>query len=150
MDVFEALLVGRRLLLWTNVQPRMARSMASGFLERAPFSRLGIDQPPAEVVGQSRHHLILQLEEIGYVLLEAVGPKMRAGFRVDKLRVDAHAVLIALHRAFEHVADAEFLADLLGVDALAFEGEGGVAGDDEAAFDARKSVVRFSVTPSAK
>ena len=99
---------------------------------------LGVDQPPTQVVGQSRHHLILQLEEIGHVLLEPVGPQMRARFGVDELRVDAHPVLIALHRAFEHIANAELLADLLGVDALALEGEGRVAGDDEAALDARK------------
>ena len=63
---------------------------------------------------------------------------MRAGFRVDELRVDAHPVLVALHRAFEHIADAKFLADLLGVDALALVGEGGVARDHEAVADARE------------
>ena len=63
----------------------------------------------------------MQLEQVGYVLLEAVGPQMRARLRVDQLGVDPHAVLVALHRAFEHVANAEFLADLLGVDGLALE-----------------------------
>ena len=63
---------------------------------------------------------------------------MRADLRVDQLRVDAHAVLVALHRAFEHIANAEFLADLLGVDGLALEGEGRVARDDEAVADARQ------------
>ena len=58
--------------------------------------------------------------------------------RVDELRVDAHPVLIALHRAFEHIAHAKLLADLLGVDALALVGEGGVARDDEAVADARE------------
>ena len=53
-----------------------------------------------------------------------------------QLRVDAHSVLITLHRAFEHVADAEFLADLFGVDAFALEGEGGIARDDETVLDA--------------
>jgi hypothetical protein len=43
-----------------------------------------------------------------------------------------------LHRAFEHIADAELLADRLGVDAFAFIGEGGVAGDDKAVADARE------------
>ena len=61
---------------------------------------------------------------------------MRAAFGVDELRVEAHAVLFALDRAFEDVADAELLADLLGVvDVLALVGEGGVAGDDETALD---------------
>ena len=47
-------------------------------------------------------------------------------------------VLVALHRAFEHIAQAQFLADLLGVEVLAFEGEGSVARNHEAVADARK------------
>ena len=75
---------------------------------------------------------------------------MRAGFRVNKLGVDPHPVLVALHRAFEHVTNTEFLANLLGADALAFVGEGGVAGDDAAVVDAREFGGEFSVIPSAK
>ena len=112
--------------------------MASGFCVRPPFSRFRLDEFVAQAVGQSRHHLILQLEQVGHVLLEAVGPEMRARLRVDQLRVDAHAGSVALHRAFEHVAHVELLADLLGVEALALEGEGGVARDDEAVADARQ------------
>ena len=119
-------------------QPRMARSMASGLFERALFCRFRLDQFETQGVAQSRHDLILQLEQVGHVFLEAVGPEMRAGFGVDELRVDAHPVLVALHRAFEHIADAELLADLLGVDVLALVGEGRVAGDDEAVADARQ------------
>ena len=62
---------------------------------------------------------------------------MRAGFAINKLRVDAHPVLVALHRAFENIAHAQFLADLLGVDVLALECKGGVARDHEAVADAR-------------
>ena len=82
--------------------------------------------------------MILQLEQVGHVFLKAVGPKMRAGLAIDKLRVDAHPVLVALHRAFKHIAHAQFLADLLGVDVLALEGEGGIARDHEAVADARQ------------
>ena len=82
--------------------------------------------------------MILQLEEIGDAFLEPIGPEMRAGLAIDKLRVDAHPVLVALHRAFEDIAHAQFLADLLGVDVLALEGEGGVARDHEAVADARE------------
>jgi len=78
-----------------------------------------------------RATLILQLEKIGKILLEPVGPKMRAGLAIDKLRIDAHSVLVALHGAFEDIAHAQLLADLLGVDVLALEGEGGVARDHE-------------------
>jgi hypothetical protein len=54
------------------------------------------------------------------------------------LRVDPHAILVALDRAFEHVADAKLLADLFGVDRLALVGEGRVARDDEAVVQARQ------------
>src|SRR6185312_4564453 len=99
---------------------------------------LRLNQRIAQGVGQAYDDLILKLEQIGHVLLELLGPKMRAGIRVDELGVDPHLVLVALHRAFEHVAHAERLADLLSVDALALEDEAGVAGDDETVLDARK------------
>ena len=63
---------------------------------------------------------------------------MRAGARIDQLGVNAHPVLVALHRAFQHIAHAELPADLPGVDVLALEAEGGVAGDHEAIVDARQ------------
>jgi hypothetical protein len=34
------------------------------------------------------------------------------GFGAGELRVDAHSILISLHRAFEHIANAELLLDL--------------------------------------
>jgi hypothetical protein len=115
--------------------------MTPGFLEWAPISASALissylSEP--QRICQSRHHLILQPEQIGYVFLDAVGPEMRAGLRVDELGVDAHPVLVALHRAFENIAHAELLADFLGVKVLALESEGGVARDHEAVADARQ------------
>ena len=49
-----------------------------------------------------------------------------------------HPVLIALDRAFEHVANAKLLADFPGVDIPALEREGGVARDNEGAAKARE------------
>ena len=113
--------------------------MASGFFEWTLFSASALVSSLPRLFSASRATtLVLQLEQVGHVFLEAIGPEMRAGRRIDQLRVDAHAVLVTLHRAFEHVAHAEFLADLLGVDGLALEREGRVAGDDEAAADARE------------
>jgi hypothetical protein len=63
---------------------------------------------------------------------------MRARFRVNELGVDAHPVGVALHRAFEDITHAELLADRLGVDVFALEGEGGIAGDDEAVVQTRQ------------
>jgi hypothetical protein len=50
----------------------------------------------------------LQLWQVAEVFFETVGPNTGAGFDVGKLRVDSYAALIALHRTFEHVADALF------------------------------------------
>src|SRR5271155_5210541 len=63
---------------------------------------------------------------------------MRARFRVDELGVDAHPILVTLDRTFEDVTHAKLLADLLGVDGFALEGEGGVARDDKATPDTRE------------
>ena len=82
------------------------------------LSGFGLGQSPVQTAGQSRHHFILQLEKVGHVLFETVGPQMCASLGIYELRVDAHPVLVALDRAFEHVAHAKLLADLLGVDFL--------------------------------
>src|ERR1700729_3648930 len=63
---------------------------------------------------------------------------MTAALGVDQLRIDAHLVLIALHRTFQYVANAKLLADLPRVDILALEGKGRVARNDEGAAEARK------------
>ena len=89
----------------------------------------------------------MQLEQVRNVLLEAFGPEMRAGRRVDELRVDPHPVLIALHRAFEDVANAKFLADLLGVGGPALICARRGAGDHEAVTDVRQ--VRSQVVGDA-
>ena len=98
----------------------------------------GVHQLDLKRASQARDHFVLELEKVHDVFLESIRPEMRAGFCVDELGVDPHPVGVALHGAFEHVANAEFLADLLGVKVLAFEGEGRVAGDDEAIVETRQ------------
>ena len=123
-----------------SAKPRIVRSMASGFRGRSCRLRWAsaFTQLDLKRAGEARDHFVLELEQVRDVFLEAVGPEMRAAFGVDELGVDAHPVGVALHRAFEHVAHAELLADRLGVEVLALEGEGGVAGDDEAVVEARQ------------
>jgi hypothetical protein len=58
--------------------------------------RVRPDEFVVQRIGQSGGHLILQLEQVGHVFLEPVGPEMRAGFDVDELRVDAYTVLVTL------------------------------------------------------
>ena len=63
---------------------------------------------------------------------------MRAGLCLDQVAGDAHPVAALAHAAFEHIADAEFAADLLHIDRLALVGEARIAGDDEEPADARQ------------
>ena len=65
-----------------------------------------------------------------------IRPKMRAAMGVDEWALTRTRSRFLLHRAFEYVANAELLADLLGVDALALVGKGSVARDDEAVANA--------------
>jgi hypothetical protein len=81
----------------------------------------GVHQFDLKHAGEARDHFVLELEQVRDVFLEPVGPEMRAGLGVDELRVDAHPVEVALHRAFEHVSHAELLGDRLGVEVLALE-----------------------------
>ena len=63
---------------------------------------------------------------------------MRPGLGRDELGVDLHFFAQAAHAAFEQIAHAELLADLLRVDRLALVGEGRAAGDDEAVWQMRE------------
>ena len=63
---------------------------------------------------------------------------MGAAFDVDQLNGHPQAVAGALHRPLQGVAHVERLADLASVDGAALVGEGRVAGDHEAAVDARE------------
>ena len=71
----------------------------------------------------ARGHLVLKFENIFERAVEAVGPNMRAADCVDQLRGDSHATARFADRAFEHVADAEFAADLLHVHSVALISE---------------------------
>ena len=75
-------------------------------------SRLGGDELGVERACQPRDDFVLHVEEIGQRLVEPLGPEMIAGFGVDELHVDAHAVAAALDAALEHIADVQLAADL--------------------------------------
>jgi hypothetical protein len=46
--------------------------------------RFDLEEFVTQRICQSRHHLILQLEQVGDIFLEALGPEMRAGFCVGR------------------------------------------------------------------
>ena len=100
--------------------------------------RLGRRQFRPQLVGEAGDDLVLHFEEIRQRLVEAFGPEMLAAFSVNELDVDAHAAGVALDRPFKHIADPEFLADFPSIDILALEREGGIAGDNEGAAEARQ------------
>ena len=68
-------------------------------------SRLGGDELGVQRVCQARDDFVLHVEEIGQRLVEPLGPEMTAGFSVDELHIDAHAVSAALNAALQHIAD---------------------------------------------
>ena len=100
--------------------------------------RFGRRQFCPQLIGQASDDLVLHVEQIGQRLVEAFSPEMLAAFGVDELDIDTHAAGVALDRPFEHIADPKLLADFSGVDILALEREGGVAGDHEGAAKARQ------------
>lgn len=99
--------------------------------------RLDIGQLNSQRVRQPRDNFVLCLQQIGLVIVEFLGPEMRAGLRVDELSVGADVLVGRLHRTFDHIAHAQLLADLPHIGRLALVGEGRIAGDDEAAGNAR-------------
>jgi hypothetical protein len=54
-------------------------------------------------------------EHISQIAIVGLCPQMRVGAGIDQLGVDPDAVASALHAAFEHMGDAELLADLAQV-----------------------------------
>ena len=74
----------------------MVRSKASRLVIRLSPRALRFHQLVAETVRQPPHHFILQrMNRVRDILLEPIRPNMRAGLRVDQLRVDANAALVA-------------------------------------------------------
>ncbi len=58
---------------------------------------------------------------------------MVAGFSVNELHIDAHAISAALNAALEDIADVQVAPDRLHVERLAFVGERRIAGDHDRA-----------------
>ena len=89
------------------------------------------DQLDAERVRDPARDLVLQGEEIARVTVEALGPKMRVGQGIDQLGVDSNPVARPPDASFEHIAHAQFAADLLRVDRLVPVRERGISRDHE-------------------
>ena len=66
---------------------------------RAPGGTLYLGQLQGRLdhPGNRRSYLILQVEHICDLTVETIGPEVRAGFRFDQLRGDAHAAAGLAH-----------------------------------------------------
>src|SRR6202035_783041 len=73
---------------------------------------------------------VLHGKDIRKIAIKALGPDVRAARGIDELTSNAHSVARLADAAFQHVAHAEFAADLLHVDWLAFVGKARIAGDN--------------------
>src|SRR6516165_10698122 len=62
--------------------------------------------------------LILHREHVGEVAIVAFRPKVASGGDIIELCRDAHAFAAPAQAALDHIADAEFLGDLLDVHCL--------------------------------
>ena len=77
-------------------------------------------------------------------------PEVSAALGFNELDVDPYLATGSSHTAFENIAHAELAAGLRHVNGFGLIGECRVAGDHEAFEFRERSVVRSSVTPSAK
>src|SRR5262249_40238267 len=113
---------GHRISAQIEVISSEVAGRAMGRARRFSSLQCRLDDP-----GDTRSHLVLKLEYVFQRAVEAVGPEMHAACRVDQLRGNSNPASGFAHRAFEHIADAEFAPDLLHIDGLALVGEGAVA-----------------------
>src|SRR5205085_11786756 len=97
--------------------------VARPFALAAP--RLAVDDLQPGGAREARNDLVLDLEHVGAPRVEALGPELDAGLRVDELGVDPHALAVDDDAARDRVSNVEVAADLHRVDRLALVGEGG-------------------------
>src|SRR5215468_10913508 len=76
-------------------------------------------------------YLLLYCKDVLQHAVVALRPDVIASQRVDQLAGHTYPIGRFTHAAFQHVADAKFLADLLDDGRLAFVGERRVPGDYE-------------------
>ena len=75
--------------------------------------------------------LALGFAKVTTIRFEPVRPHMCAGFTIDQLHIGLNLVTHPPHAAFEDIANAEFMGDLLGVDGFPLISECCVASDHQ-------------------
>ena len=99
---------------------------------------LGLLEPRRDQADDAGRDLVLQAEYILELAFEPVRPDMGAARGLDQLTGNADPVAGPADAALEHIAHAEFAADLLDVDGFALVGEGRIARDDEQRLEPRQ------------
>ena len=89
----------------------------------SPSRQCRLDHP-----GDADRDPVLQFEYVLQRAVEAAGPEMRVGQRIDQLPGDADTSAGFAHRAFQNIANAQLAPDLLHVDSAAFVRKGRIAG----------------------
>ena len=119
---------------------RRMRSNASGLVGRSRRLRaLSISTMlNADRVAHPRDDLLLPGGQLADLFVEPVRPEMRAGLGGNQLDIDPQCGIDPAHAAFQHIAHAEFAADLPHIRGLALVGVGGFARDHERAGDVRQ------------
>src|SRR5688572_20156098 len=72
---------------------------------------LGFLQPGSNGGHCTCRHLVLKVEYVHQVAIEAVGPEMRARCRINELSRDSHSAARLTNASFENIAHAELAPD---------------------------------------
>src|SRR5262245_46900712 len=100
MQPLEILLVGGRIDALRERRRRRGRQ-----------NTLGVAEMRGERAGDRARDLVLHLEDVDELAVEALGPHLKAVLRVHELRGDADAVPGLAHAAFDDRRDAELLSE---------------------------------------
>ena len=104
--------------------------MFCGCLRRGPHQFV-LEHVRCDRADDAGRDAVLQVEQVAKLALVLVGPDDRAGFGIAELGRDPQPAGVAAHRAVQHVAHAERLADRAHVDLVAAVAERRAARDHE-------------------
>src|SRR5262245_38798541 len=76
-----------------------------------------------------RCNVVLKLENVRELGIEAISPEMGTGRRVKQLRANADAISSPANRAFQHIQDPKLSADLFHVHRSTLVSEARISGD---------------------
>jgi hypothetical protein len=91
---------------------------------------LGMFQFGSHDCGYLLGQFVLQFEDVRELAIERFGPNVMTGFAIDELSRNADFVRDFADAPFQHISRSERLTNLLNIDGLAFEYEGGIPRND--------------------